>query len=260
MSVDLKQAKDLQRQSLREFVRWIGASSPGAELFSSRGLEAAIVPATPQRSIPNSVVYESVDALDRGLQKLDAAYKRAEVAAWTVWVPDDDAEAIAMLGDAKLTFDGEPAAMQLSLEGYEAPDPGELDWDGECPASECSSINDDAYGHAIEEGWAPAMVDPTDHPPIRLYRARVAGEPACTLGAIDSEEDLGVYFVATKQQHRGQGLLTRLLGQALAEARDRGLKTSSLQASAVGEPVYERLGYETVFRWHMYERRVKAAG
>jgi GNAT superfamily N-acetyltransferase len=256
---DLKQSKALQRQSLREFVRWMSKSSPGAQLFESRGIEASIVPATPDRSIPNSVVYESVDALDRGLQKLDAAYKRLDVKAWTVWVPEDDKEAIAMLGDARLIYDGDPAAMQLSLKDFEPPDPGDLVWDSACTTAQCAAINDDAYGLNDEKSWGPAMSEPTDRPLLRLYRAKLGGKPVCTLGTIDSLDgtDLGIYFVATKRKHQGKGLMTRLLGQALAEAQERGVKTSSLQASAEGEAVYSGLGYKTAFRWHMYERRVR---
>ena len=101
------------------------------------------------------------------------------------------------------------------------------------------------------------MAEPADRPKLYLYRAKAGGRPVCTLGTIDSGEDVGVYFVATKRKHQGKGLTTRLLGQALAEAKERGMKTSSLQASIEGEPVYAGMGYETIFRWHMYERRVR---
>ena len=47
----------------------------------------------------------------------------------------------------------------------------------------------------------------------------------------------------------------RLTAVALADAQRRGLATSSLQASALGQPVYERLGFAGDFRLHMYERR-----
>ena len=93
--------------------------------------------------------------------------------------------------------------------------------------------------------------------PLRLYRARVDGATASVLGTIDQGDDCGVYLVATLKGHRGEGLSRRLLHLALAEARERGMRTSSLQASKLGQPVYERLGYETVCELQMWERRAE---
>jgi predicted acetyltransferase len=75
------------------------------------------------------------------------------------------------------------------------------------------------------------------------------------LGTIDEGDDCGIYLVGTLHEHRGKGLAGRLLHQALAEARERGLRTSSLQATTLGQPVYERLGYEVIATLEMWERR-----
>ena len=93
--------------------------------------------------------------------------------------------------------------------------------------------------------------------PLRLYQARVDGEPVSVLGTIDEGDDCGVYLVATLKGHRGKGLSRRLLHLAVAEARERGLRTSSLQASKLGQPVYEGLGYATICELHMWERRTE---
>jgi predicted acetyltransferase len=96
------------------------------------------------------------------------------------------------------------------------------------------------------------------HPDLTLYDARVDGEVVCVLGTMDHLTDLGFYFVATHPDHRGKGLASRLMSVALVDARERGLETSTLQSSKMGQPVYERLGFETHFRLHMYEHRVPA--
>ena len=75
------------------------------------------------------------------------------------------------------------------------------------------------------------------------------------MGTMDHDDDVGIYFVATSPDHRGAGLATGLLSAALVEARERGMRTSSLQSSAKGEGLYARLGYERHFRLHLYERR-----
>jgi GNAT superfamily N-acetyltransferase len=90
---------------------------------------------------------------------------------------------------------------------------------------------------------------------LRLYQARMGGEPASVLGAYDNDDDCEIYFVATLAEHRGKGLARRLLHRALLEARDRGRMVSSLQATKMGYPVYERLGYEPICTLQMWERR-----
>jgi GNAT superfamily N-acetyltransferase len=90
---------------------------------------------------------------------------------------------------------------------------------------------------------------------LRLYEARVDGDPVCVLGIHDNADDAEVYFVATLPDHRGQGLARRLLHQALVDARDRGLTVSNLQATKMGYRIYERLGYEPICTLEMWERR-----
>ena len=68
-------------------------------------------------------------------------------------------------------------------------------------------------------------------------------------------DDLGFYFVATDPDRRGRGLASRLMSIAMTEARERGLRTTSLQSSAMGRPVYERLGFGADFEMRMYEHR-----
>ena len=99
------------------------------------------------------------------------------------------------------------------------------------------------------------MRTPPDLPNLRLYQARVGGEPACVLGTLDHDSDLGFYFVATHPDHRGLGLASRLVSAAMVEGRERGLRTSSLQGSPMGRPIYARLGFTEHFAVNMYERR-----
>ena len=43
--------------------------------------------------------------------------------------------------------------------------------------------------------------------------------------------------------------------QALADGRERGFATSTLQASALGRPVYHKVGYGDFGHFEMWERR-----
>ncbi len=245
----------IQNRALRDLLRWLGGASAGAAVWEAPGVTAAVVPATPQRSIINSVAYEDAASLGAAYDRLADTYADAGVAAWDVWTPDHDAEAIELLTGRGHTFDGEPGAMTLDLEGFEPRDPGGLDWDAAASFDELGRINDEAYGHVGPDGIAAALAGAGDGVPIRLYRARRGGDTASVLATIDHDDDLGIYFVATRAEHGRQGIAGGLLAAALAEGRERGMRTSSLQSSSKGQALYKRLGYERHFRLHLYERR-----
>ena len=249
-----ERALALQKRGLHDWVEMLGSSSEGARVVEADGVIAAIVPACPQRSIVNSVSYRDADALGGALDRLAAEYAEAGIAAWTVWTPEFDREAIELLEAAGHRLDGTPAAMSIELDDFADVDLGDLDWDADADPGLLGPINDRAYGLAGAEAMASALSSPTA-PHLRLYQARVDGEPACVLGTIDHDRDLGFYFVATDPDRRGRGLASRLIAAAVGEARERGLETSSLQGSAMGQPVYRRLGYANDFALHMYERR-----
>jgi ribosomal protein S18 acetylase RimI-like enzyme len=82
----------------------------------------------------------------------------------------------------------------------------------------------------------------------------VAEDAAC-VGTLDVGGDCGIYMVATRAEARGRGLATALMRQAVLDARERGLETTSLQATAMGEPIYARLGYRDLGAIKMWERR-----
>jgi GNAT superfamily N-acetyltransferase len=252
--VDRDRVLAIQQTALSDWIRVVAAGSRTGETFERDGVVASALPACPDRSIVNSVTYTDPGALAARYDELAEFYAQAEIEAWTVWVPDFDGETIQLLEGAGHSFDGKPTAMVLELEGWRSPPIGDLDWDRDGDPETFGRVNDLAYGYTPETGYARAISEPVDG--YTVYRARADGETACVVGALEHEGgDLGIYFVATVPEHRGKGLTSRLMAVALSEARERGLVTSSLQASAMGEPIYSTLGYLGHFRLHLYERR-----
>jgi GNAT superfamily N-acetyltransferase len=72
---------------------------------------------------------------------------------------------------------------------------------------------------------------------------------------LDHERNADVEMVAVVPEARGHGVAGKLLAHALADAAERGLETSTLIATRMGRPVYERLGYRDVGTLQMWERR-----
>ena len=244
--------EEIQRRAMRDWLRWLAAAG-GGHTVESDGVTAAVVPATRERSIINSVVYDSAEQLAAAYDEVASGYADAGI-AWTVWTPDHDAAAIELLTGNGHKLDGEPGAMTLDLSAFDAPAPHGLDWSNDLTVQDLGRINEGAYGeHAA--GMAAAFAHEPGVDGSRYWAARREGELGCVMATIDHEDDLGVYFVATPEEHRGNGLAGGLMTVALHDARERGLRTSSLQASAMGLPIYERMGYRLHYRLHMYERR-----
>ncbi len=68
------------------------------------------------------------------------------------------------------------------------------------------------------------------------------------------DDDISVEWVATEAAYRRRGLAGRLLLAVTSEARDRGGRTATLQASADGLSVYKQLGFRHVTTMRGYLR------
>ncbi len=88
--------------------------------------------------------------------------------------------------------------------------------------------------------------------PLRTFLASFEGEPAATAALVLNAGIAGIYCVATLEAFRGRGLGTAVTVAALAAAREAGYEVGALQASTMGRPVYERIGFREVFRIATY--------
>ena len=238
-------------RTMRAFWLESARASRGGSTFELPGVVAAVVPAMPQRSVVNCVVYEDADALGAALDQLAAAYETAGVLAWTVWVPEADTRVQELLTAAGHVFDAEPMGQARELDGIEPPGEGELDLVADPSPDDFEPVVAGAYGWL---GFGAAM----ERLPFHPYVARHEGRPAACLGIFDHEGDAGVELVGTIPEARCRGLASRLLQRALADARERGCRISTLQATRAGYPVYSRLGYRDLGRVQMWERREPA--
>jgi GNAT superfamily N-acetyltransferase len=240
--------------SLRASCVWMTKGAHDSRLLELDGLIAAIVPATPDRSVLNSVVYERAEALEAKLEEIAAAYDAAGVRAWTVWVPETDTRTAQLLESAGHVLDASPRAMAMELVDLGAPPGPEPEWSGQWDPQAAGLVNDRAYGDP-DGLWASALGELPEGSG-HLYLARSNGEPASMVIVHDRDDDCVFWFAATIPEARGRGLVSGLLHRALSDARERGCRTTTTEATAMGRPVYERIGYRDLGALHMYERRV----
>jgi len=78
------------------------------------------------------------------------------------------------------------------------------------------------------------------------------GQPASTAALILSDGVAGIYNVATPEPFRRRGFGEATTRAAVDAGRRHGCSLATLQASEMGDPIYERMGFRTVARWLTY--------
>jgi ribosomal protein S18 acetylase RimI-like enzyme len=242
-------------RSQRAAYRTIAAGSPGARVVDlPGGVQAAVVPAAPDRSLFNAVLFEQPAALLSAHAELTALYAREGVRAWTVWTrPGDDVTPSALAARGHV-HDSQPMLMGAALEDLDLEVRAELQLAPPRAWEALARCNDAAYGLAPDQGFAAALGGLRD-PAARAWVALERGEPVAAAATLLHEGDCYVLFVATVPAAQGRGLASELMRRGLRDGRERGCTTSTLEATALGEPVYARLGYRPLGRLGMWERR-----
>jgi ribosomal protein S18 acetylase RimI-like enzyme len=84
------------------------------------------------------------------------------------------------------------------------------------------------------------------------YLGYYDGKPVATSLRYTSGRVAGVYFVATAKEYRRRGIGEAMTWKAAVDGRKEKCAISVLQASEVGRPVYEGMGYRTVATYQIW--------
>jgi hypothetical protein len=140
------------------------------------------------------------------------------------------------------------------LDDRDAPDGVELRWvrddDG---VRDFIAVNSAAYGSlGMPAEVMPAVITPARMATDRYLQTVVAyvdGQPMAAAQTLLSHGIAGVYWVGTVEAGRGKGLGETVTRAVTNRAFDLGAAANTLQASPMGEPIYLRMGYETLYRY-----------
>ncbi len=89
--------------------------------------------------------------------------------------------------------------------------------------------------------------------------AYLDGEPVAAAQTILSHTIAGVYFVGTVERARGSGLGDAVTRAVTNRAFEAGAGAVTLQASVMGEPIYLKMGYQTIYHYSTFARFEPAA-
>lgn len=211
--------------------------SPG-RLVSVPGAIAAVFP---ESAYLNNAILDGDDA-EATVARLAALYIDAGVRSWAAWVPSPavefggtdrltrlggltrDITTLVMHADLPHRLPRHPDVVRASVADIER-----LDVDAPIP---------------VDQLGAPDPVPGLDAWVLVRDGIAVTGAYTYRHGG-----DCGVYAVGTRPEWRRRGLARALVQHAMADARDHGANTASLQSTPAGQPLYESLGFRAAGRY-----------
>ncbi|WP_367221155.1 GNAT family N-acetyltransferase [Streptomyces sp. 16-176A] len=248
-----ERVRTAQVRALRALARLFAMASPDATSYEDPRVTAAIVPAVKDDPDANFVAYSSPDGLVSALPRVAEAYRTAGVGSWAIYVPESDSETTGHLSASGYRSHDRLPAIVLDLATFEPRPIGDLDYDAEGDIPTLGRLNAAAYDRPR---LAQAFATARDMLGLRVYRARLDGQPVCALLTIDLPHAKGIdcaaYFLATVPAARRRGLAPRLFTAALLDARERGCDLCTGQASPMGAPIYAQMGFQTAFHFTRY--------
>jgi ribosomal protein S18 acetylase RimI-like enzyme len=208
-----------------------------------------VVPNAPDSPTLNAAVALDPDKAPEHLQELAHRYRQARVRRWGVWLDGRASLAAQALNHAGLTVTAASPGMGAVLDRVAT----DVDRPLAADLATIGRVNDMAYGNF--DGRLERTLTPLPNGVLKGYRVDLDGRPASVALALHHDDDCGVSFVATVPKARRQGLATQVMRHALADAAKNGCTTSTLQATEVGERLYENLGYTRLCVMRLWEQR-----
>ncbi len=174
---------------------------------------------------------------------------------------DEDLRAACVAAGLE-TF-GEPVPQMLVAAAL--PDHGglegvELEWVfDEGGLADFVNVNAEAYAtYGMPTEVLPGLFDQAsavvDDPAAHVVIARREGAAIATAMMYESDGVASLQWVGTVPSARTSGLGALVTTAATNLAFERGASSCTLQASPMGEPVYRRLGYTTIYHYSEYVR------
>jgi len=118
----------------------------------------------------------------------------------------------------------------------------------------------DAHRQAVTAGFGSdpavalgtACLDLLDRPDCVVYVGYADGDPVISGLGWRTGRTIGVYSIATIESARRRGYGAAMTARVMADGVVVGCDVAALQASEMGRPIYERLGFRTVVRYAAY--------
>src|SRR5262245_10603457 len=215
--------------------------SPHAEVICSRSSVAAVFPYW--EPLNNAIAVEPLEVepmLECEIQRLAAAYATVGIASWAYWIPSGALtfDARDEIGLRTVERDTTTLVMTALLERQFCPHAEVV------RTSVFSAVQASDGAFPVADLGAPDGVPGLDAWVLIEDGMAVAGAWTFRHG-----DDCGVYGVGTLPEWRRRGVARRLMEHALDDAAQSGARSAAREATGMGQPLYESLGFAPAGRY-----------
>jgi GNAT superfamily N-acetyltransferase len=218
------------------------------------GVRAFALPELGGNLFQQQVIYEEARALAGALEPLEAWYRELGVRAWRVPVYPGDAAAEAVLTRAGYRPGDALPAMGLALAHPPPQLPAGLTLEHPDDLDAVMTLNAHFYGQASVAHLETWRTPPLPSTQVHAVLVREAGRALAGGVSVEQGDTAGIYLVATHPDARRRGLGALVMQALHADALARGCTIAVLQASPMGHPLYQRLGYRDLGGWRNWVR------
>ncbi len=233
---------------------------PGAEMARKGG--CLLAAGSAEHPVIANAAFRRDDECDpERLLALAREFFDARGRGFSVWVRQgepEDADLAAVVAEAGLQMvyampemslarraEERPLPPGVELRRVAAPDQAEHYWQVAAAAYESLGFPPETFaGNTNHDGLLAENV--------AAFVAYLEGEPAGVAMTIVSDGVAGIYWVGSLERARGMGLGRAVTAAATNAGFDLGADVASLQASSMGRPIYERMGYEALYDYQLW--------
>ena len=233
--------------TLVECWRALAQLSPGASVVHAPGTVAAVFPSW--APLNNAIVLDASErTVGSAVTEMTSRYHEAGIEQWALWVPSretdmDGPDAVPAVGS--LARDTTTLVMHATLPPTLQPHDGVVQ----------TSVATLERVSADEPLPVHDLGVPDEQPGLCAWVMVQDGVAVGTAWSFLHGSDCGIYAVETLPRWRRRGLARALAEHVLHHAFEQGARTASLQSTAMGQHLYEVLGFEVAGRYEEWVAR-----
>lgn len=175
-----------------------------------------------------------------------------------VTAPDTVADAVAGMAEEaglEATATTMPGMAFAPLDDVAAEDSDEVEImsvTDSAQLTEFAAVASEAFGAPLEAAGTLAPASSLTDDRCSWFIGYLDGDLAACGQLLRTAHVAGVYSIGVRDRFRRRGLGAAITAAVLLEGRALGCTTGVLQASPMGQPVYGRMGFETVTQYHSF--------